>query len=84
MNSGEEELRRVNLRLGKNSYTLQTSLDDKTLRNIMEAAEETIQDIKDRASQEDLLVFICLTFGWKLQKISGRLEDLLGRIGNGK
>ncbi|MCL1941892.1 MAG: hypothetical protein FWG09_08100 [Synergistaceae bacterium] len=71
------ELRKVSLRIGKGTYTLQTVLDDDAIENLTDVISEITDKLDERASQEDQLAVICMTLGWKLEKISRRLKLLL-------
>jgi len=71
------DLRKVSLRLGKATYTLQTALDDSALESLTCLISEITGKLDERVSQEDQLAVICMTLGWKLEKISRRLKLLL-------
>jgi len=71
------ELRKVALKLGKGTYTLQTALDDNALANLTRTISEITDRLDERVPQEDQLAVICMTLGWKLEKISRRLKLLL-------
>ena len=71
------ELRKVSLRLGKGTYTLQTVLDDDALENLTLIISEITDKLDERVPQEDQLAVICMTLGWKLEKISRRLKFLI-------
>jgi len=70
-------LRKVSIRLGKGTYTLQTELDDATLENLRRIMSEITDRLDERVSQEDQLAVVCMTLGWKLEKISRRLKLLI-------
>jgi len=71
------ELRKVSLKLGKGTYTLRTALDDEALRNLTRVVSEIAGKLDEQVPQEDQLAIICMTLGWKLEKISRRLKLLL-------
>ena len=71
------ELRKISLKLGKGTYTLQTALDDDAIRNLTRVISEITDKFEEQVSQEDQLAIICMTLGWKLEKISRRLKLLL-------
>ncbi|MCL1875842.1 MAG: hypothetical protein FWF87_06250 [Synergistaceae bacterium] len=71
------ELRKVNLKIGKGTYTLQTVLDDDAVRNLTRIISEVTDKLDEQVPQEDQLAVICMTLGWKLEKISRRLKLLL-------
>ena len=71
------ELRKVGLKLGKGTYTLQTALDDDAIRNLTRVISEITDRLDEQVPQEDQLAIICMTLGWKLEKISRRLKILL-------
>lgn len=71
------ELRKVSLKIGKGTYTLQTVLDDEALRNLTRIISEVTDKLDEQVPQEDRLAVICMTLGWKLEKISRRLKLLL-------
>ena len=71
------ELRKVILKLGKGTYTLQTALDDNAIKNLTRAISEVADKLDERVPQEEQLAIICMTLGWKLEKISRRLNNLL-------
>jgi hypothetical protein len=71
------ELRKVNLKLGKGTYTLRTVLDDDALKNLTRIISEITEKLEEQVPQEDQLAIICMTLGWKLEKISRRLKLLL-------
>ncbi|MCL2147051.1 MAG: hypothetical protein FWH52_04495 [Synergistaceae bacterium] len=71
------ELRKVNLKLGKGTYTLWTVLDDNALNSLTRMISEVTEKLEEQVPQEDQLAIICMTLGWKLEKISRRLRLLL-------
>jgi hypothetical protein len=71
------ELRKVNLKLGKGTYTLWTVLDDNALKSLTRMISEITEKLEEQVPQEDQLAIICMTLGWKLEKISRRLKLLL-------
>jgi hypothetical protein len=71
------ELRKVNLRIGKGTYTLRTALDDDALKNLTRIISEVAEKLDEQVPQDDQLAIICMTLGWKLEKISRRLRILL-------
>ena len=70
-------LRNVNLKLGKGTYMLQTELDDATLESLRRIMSEITDKLDERVPQEDQLAVVCMTLGWKLEKISRRMKLLL-------
>ena len=71
------EPRKVNLKLGKGTYTLWTVLDDNALKSLTHMISEVTEKLEEQVPQEDQLAIICMTLGWKLEKISRRLRLLL-------
>jgi hypothetical protein len=71
------KLRKVSLKLGKRTYTLQTVLDDDALKNLTRIISEITDKFEEQVPQEDQLAIICMTLGWKLEKTSRRLKLLL-------
>ena len=71
------ELRKVSLKIGKGIYTLRTALDDEALKNLTRTISEVAEKLDEQVPQEDQLAIICMTLGWKLEKISRRLKLLL-------
>jgi hypothetical protein len=71
------ELRKVNLKLGKGTYTLQTMLDDVAIGDLTRAISGIADKLDERVPQEEQLAIICMTLGWKLEKISRRLKLIL-------
>jgi len=71
------ELRKISLKLGKGTYTLQTALDDDAIRNLTRVISGITDKLEEQVSQEDQLAIICMTLGWKLEKVSRRLKILI-------
>ncbi|MCL2768105.1 MAG: hypothetical protein FWE49_05225 [Synergistaceae bacterium] len=71
------ELRKVNLRIGKGSYTLQTVLEDDEIDSLTRTISEITEKLDERVPQEEQLAVICMTLGWRLEKISRRLRLLI-------
>jgi len=71
------ELRKVNFKLGKGTYTLQTMLDDVAIGDLTRAISGITDKLDERVPQEEQLAIICMTLGWKLEKISRRLKLIL-------
>ena len=71
------DLRKVSLKIGKGTYTLQTVLDDDALRNLTRIISEVTDKLDEHVPQEDRLAIICMTLGWRLEKIARRLKLLV-------
>jgi hypothetical protein len=75
------EHRKVSIKIGKGTYTLQTVLDDDALKNLTRIISEVTDKLDEQVPQEEQLAITCMTLGWKLEKISRRLKILLDTMG---
>lgn len=72
--------RDVYLTIGKNSYTIHTSLTNEEFDSIKGLIDEACGEIIKGASQEDMLMLTCLRLAYSLNSINLKLADLAERL----
>ena len=74
------ERREVRVTIGKQTYLIQTELDDDALGRVEDIVKEACGSINRNIDQSDLLMLTCLQLGYKIEKISHLLDYLDRRL----
>ena len=74
------ERREVVIPIGKRSYLMQTQLDDDRLNRVVGIVNDVCGRIDGDIDQENLLMLTCLQLAYNLEKITGLLESLDGKL----
>lgn len=72
--------RDVFLTIGKESYTINTPLENDTLDRVKAIINEACGEVVKGARQEDLLMVTCLRLAYSLDSVNGKLRKILERI----
>lgn len=71
--------RDVFLTIGKGTYTIHTPLSNDELDRIKALIDEACGSVIKEAKQEDLLMLTCLRLAYSLDKVAGKLSEILLR-----
>ena len=72
--------RDVFLTVGKNSYTLNTSIENDELDRIKSLIDAACGEIIKGARQEDILMLTCVRLAYSLDSVNRKLKDILDKI----
>ncbi|MBQ9903613.1 MAG: hypothetical protein IJM47_02375 [Synergistaceae bacterium] len=72
--------RNVFLTIGKESYTVNTPLDNDELDRVKAIINDACGEIVKGARQEDLLLVTCLRLAYSLDSVNGKLKKILEKI----
>ena len=72
--------RDVYLTIGKNSYTIHTSLSTEEVDRVKSVIDEACGEILSGASQEEMLMLTCLRLAYRLDAMSVRLGEIAMRL----
>ncbi|MBR2209786.1 MAG: hypothetical protein IJ859_13350 [Synergistaceae bacterium] len=72
--------RDVYLTIGKNSYTLNTPIENGELDRIKSLIDDACGEIVKGASQEDILMLTCVRLAYALDTVNGKLKNILTKL----
>ena len=72
--------RDVYLTIGKNSYTLNTSIENEELDRVKALIDDACGEIVKGARQEDILMLTCVRLAYALDSVNGKLKTILEKI----
>ncbi|MBQ3645401.1 MAG: cell division protein ZapA [Synergistaceae bacterium] len=72
--------RDVFLTIGRNSYTIQTAIDNEDLDRIKTLIDEACGEITEGTKQEDMLMLTCLRLAYSLDSVNEKLKRILEKI----
>ena len=72
--------REVHLKIGRQNYSIRTSLDDDSLERVRILIDEAYGRPVKGMEQEDLLVLTCLQLAYSLDIVGGKLQALSDRL----
>ncbi|NLM70459.1 MAG: hypothetical protein GX181_00680 [Synergistaceae bacterium] len=68
--------RDVTIKVGKNSYSIKTTLDDDSLGRISSLLADAAERTDSSQDQEKVLLILCLQLAWALEKTLSKLEAI--------
>ena len=72
--------RDVYLTIGKNSYTLNTSIENEELDRVKALIDDACGEIVKGARQEDILMLTCVRLAYALDSVNEKLKTILEKI----
>ena len=72
--------RDVYLTIGKNSYTLNTSISNEEFDRVKALIDDACGEIVKGAKQEDILMLTCVRLAYSLDTINEKLKTVLEKI----
>lgn len=73
-----DEPRRVDITLGKKSYSITTLLDEKRFARVAKIAKESLEGINSSNEQEERLLLACFKLAFAIESAEERLGQMIG------
>lgn len=73
------ETRRVSLLVGRKSYNLLTTLDDKKLKRVYDLLHEIVAETDPAMDQDERLFIVCMKLASALVDTAERMENILSK-----
>lgn len=71
------EVRRVNVLIGKKTYSILTRLDDQKFKEVLSIVKEAVESVEGSVDQEHRLLLGCLKMAYKIEEVTRKLEEAL-------
>jgi len=71
------EVRRVNVLVGKKTYSILTRLDEDKFNAVLKIVKEAVEGIEGSVEQEQRLLLGCLKMAYEIEEVTEKLEKAL-------
>jgi hypothetical protein len=71
------EVRRVNVLVGKKTYSILTRLDEQKFKAVLSIVKEAVESVESSVDQEQRLLLGCLKMAYKIEEVTRKLEEAL-------
>lgn len=71
------EVRRVNVLVGKKTYSILTRLDEHRFNAVLKIVKEAVESVEGSVEQEQRLLLGCLKMAYEIEEATEKLEKVL-------